>query len=72
MNKHKAEAEICRLVKKVDAIRDGDLSTEDKTIAIADFDAQIMDLKKITGPRKIVGQMNMGDPSLDKPLPPVV
>ena len=55
MNKIEAEAEICLLVKDVDAIRASNRTDEEKVEAIASVDATIKELKKITGPRHHVG-----------------
>lgn len=59
MNKVEAEAEIVRLVKDIDKIREGGGAKAEKVNAIAELDAQIKEVKKITGQRKITGTMRL-------------
>lgn len=61
MNTHEAEQEILKMVKQIDAIRVADyLDAETKQQAIARIDAQIRDLKRITGQRRITGKGRRG------------
>jgi len=58
MTPEQAEARIVELVQTVIDRYRGDDSPEAKR-AIEDAEAEILELKKITGPRRIVGSMRL-------------
>lgn len=56
MTPKQAEEEICKIVKKMDSIRvNPQLSADDKNLQLSFLEANIIELKQITGPRKITG-----------------
>jgi len=59
MNKEEAELEIRRLVGDIDAMRLSDESPTSKTLYIHNCNEAIARMKKITGPRNIVGTAHM-------------
>ena len=58
MDKATAEQLICELVKKIDVIRVAYIGDE-QVRKVAELDAEIVELKKITGQRMIVGTMHI-------------
>ena len=55
MDKDQAEQKIVEIVGRISAIRVSGAPDRDEQIAL--LDAEIRELKKITGPRRIVGKM---------------
>jgi len=61
MNAQQAEADIQQAVKNIDVIRaNASLTDDEKEVKIAEVDAEITELKKVTGPRHITGTSNIG------------
>lgn len=56
MEKQEAEASICKLVTRIDAIRLTDMPEADKVKQIAAVETQIKALVEVTGPRHLVGR----------------
>lgn len=56
MEKQEAEASICKLVTRIDAIRLTDMPEADKVKQIAEIEGNIKELVEVTGPRHLIGK----------------
>jgi len=65
--KAEAEAQIVRIVKMVDAVRESQLSDRQKAAEINRLNGLIANLKAITGPRIIAGIAGTGRAPTRKP-----